>query len=100
MIQYLLVLLLCAQPATAKVFNYETDGGAVAGDDSMSTVLKNGAALNRSLANLTKGDVFVVPAKKFYLMGGVIANNLESVVLQFDGTLEVQEQKKHLKTII
>merc|ERR1719515_331161 len=73
--------------AEAKVFNYETDGGAKPGDDSWDTVWKNGAALNSSLAALKPGDTFVVPDKTFYLMGGIQANGLHSVHIQIDGTL-------------
>ena len=79
-------LLLCH--ASAKVFDYEVDGGALAEDDSWDTVLANGAALNASLAALSPGDVFVVPNKTCYLMGGIVARDLASVTIQIDGTLE------------
>lgn len=74
--------------ANAKVFDFEADGGAKAGDKSWDTVLKNGAALNASLAALQPGDTFVVPSKTFHLMGGIMAENLNSVVIRIDGSLE------------
>lgn len=74
--------------ASAKLFNFETDGGAKANDDSWSTIWKNGAALNASLLALESGDTLVVPGKIFYLMGGVQAENLTNVVIQIDGTLK------------
>jgi len=74
--------------AEAKVFNYETDGGAKPDDDSWDTVWKNGAALNASFAALKPGDTFLVPSKTFYVMGGIKAKNLQSVQIRIDGTLE------------
>eukprot|EP00931_Biecheleriopsis_adriatica_P090347 TRINITY_DN64348_c0_g1_i1.p1 TRINITY_DN64348_c0_g1~~TRINITY_DN64348_c0_g1_i1.p1 ORF type:complete len:448 (+),score=78.88 TRINITY_DN64348_c0_g1_i1:161-1504(+) len=80
----LLCLALCC---SAKVVNFEIDGGAQSGDDSWDVALKNGAALNATLNMLTPGDMFVVPAKTYYLMGGIIAQDLASIVIQIDGTL-------------
>lgn len=74
--------------ADAKVWNYETDGGAKHGDDSWDVALANGAALNASLAKLQTGDVFVVPNKTYYLMGGIEASHLTDVTISIDGTLE------------
>ena len=83
-----LVSLVLAGLAHAKIFDFAADGGAMADDASWDTVLANGAALNRSLAALSAGDVFVVPSQTFYLMGGIIARDLRSVRIQIDGTLE------------
>jgi len=61
--------------------------GAVANDDAWDTIWKNGAVLNSTLGGLQPGDVWVVPNKTFYVMGGIVASNLNSVTLQFDGTI-------------
>jgi len=74
--------------SSAKVVNFETDAGATPDADAWDVVWKNGAALNSSLASLAPGDVLVVPNKTYYLMGGIQARDLHSVVIQIDGTLE------------
>lgn len=84
----LVPVVLIGSLTEAKVFNFETDGGAIPGDDSWKTVWKNGAALNASFQALKPGDVLLVPGKTFYLMGGVQAKNLDSVQIRIDGTLE------------
>lgn len=87
---YLLLaaVVLFGSHAEAKVFNFETDGGAKTDDDSWDTVWKNGAALNASFAALKPGDTLLIPNKTFYIMGGIRAQNLTSVHIQIDGTLE------------
>ena len=60
-------MLLCAIFVTAKVLNYETDFGAKAGDDGWDTVIKNGKAMNLSLASLKPGDTLIVPNKLLHL---------------------------------
>lgn len=58
------------------------------GDDSLKTAWKNGAILNMTLNALRSGDELVFPANKtFYLVGGIIANDLSDVVIHFDGSL-------------
>lgn len=72
----------------AAVVDYEKDGGAISGVDNEEVCWANGAALNKTLASLKEGDIFVVPANRtFYLMGGIISENLFGVVLHFDGNL-------------
>ena len=68
--------------SSAKVVNFETDSGATPDADAWDVVWKNGAALNSSLASLAPGDVLVVPNKTYYLMGGIQARDLHSVVIQ------------------
>ena len=67
--------------ADARIYDFEVDGGAKAEDKSWEIVLHNGAALNASLENLNPGDTFLVPNKTFYLMGGVKARDLHSVIV-------------------
>ncbi|EFA86185.1 hypothetical protein PPL_00747 [Heterostelium album PN500] len=59
----------------------------VADDPSLETAWKNGALLNQTLAQLQPGDELLFPNVTIYLVGGIIANNLQSVTLRFDGTL-------------
>ena len=72
--------LISSFPAYARIYNFEVDGGAKAEDNSWHVVLQNGAALNASLKDLNPGDTFLVPNKTFYLMGGVKASDLHSVM--------------------
>ena len=56
----------------AAVVDYEKDGGAISGVDNEEVCWANGAALNKTLASLKEGDIFVVPANRtFYLMGAL-----------------------------
>ena len=43
--------------------------------------------MNSTLPTLKPGDTFVVPNKTFYLMGGIVAPDISSVVFIIDGTL-------------
>ena len=81
--------LLCGSALCghAAVVNFESDAGAVPDDDSNATVWKNGAAMNATLAALKPGDTLYFPNKTFHLMGGIKATGLNSVTLQFDGTI-------------
>lgn len=68
------------------VYNF-TALGAVSDDFSEKTAWKNGELFNSTLAILQKGDVLLFPNTTFYVMGGIIAQNLVNVSLQFDGTI-------------
>eukprot|EP00756_Hemistasia_phaeocysticola_P033207 Hpha_TRINITY_DN16453_c1_g13::TRINITY_DN16453_c1_g13_i1::g.161247::m.161247 len=82
----MLSLLAFAGVSLGAVVNYET-AGAKPFDQSNATQWANGDLLNRTLAGLKPGDVFVVPNKTFHLMGGVRAGPLSSVTFRIDGTL-------------
>jgi hypothetical protein len=82
-----LALAFHSRAALGRVWNYETDFGAVADDPTDATTLKNGQAMNVSLGHLRPGDELLVPNKTFHIMGGIVAANLTSVVLRIDGTL-------------
>jgi len=71
---------------TGKLVNFE-EQGAIADDLGLDIAWKNGGVMNETLNSLQPGDIFVVPNKYFYLMGGIKAWNLESVIFQLDGTL-------------
>lgn len=72
--------------AHAKVVNFEAVGG-VPDTDNNVTEWANGALLNVTLRSLLPGDTFLVPNKTFHVMGGIQVSNLQSVVVQLDGTL-------------
>lgn len=58
------------------------------GDKSLATAWKNGALLNQTLNQLKPGDELVFPAgKTFWLVGGIIANNLSYVTIRIDSKL-------------
>lgn len=83
----LLVVATVLTGTTAKVIDFES-AGASPNDDSWDTVLKNGALLNSTLNSLQPGDELVVPGSKtYFLMGGIVAKDLASVVIRIDGTL-------------
>mmetsp|Transcript_23342 Transcript_23342/g.69950 ORF Transcript_23342/g.69950 Transcript_23342/m.69950 type:complete len:435 (-) Transcript_23342:82-1386(-) len=82
--------------ASGAVIDIET-AGAKADDDSWDQVWKNGAVLNQTLAKLAPGDVWIVPNKTFYVMGGIIATNLKNVTIQLDGTLAFASDDLHFE---
>ena len=89
-----------------KLVNFE-EQGAIAEDLGLDIAWKNGNIMNETLKSLQPGltnhfqywlfskifsylfigDIFMIPNKYFYLMGGIKAWNLESVTFQLDGTL-------------
>lgn len=81
--------------ARSLTIDFERDSGAVAHDSSLDVAIKNGEALNSTLASLQVGDVLVVPNKTFTVMGGIHAEGLHSVTIQIDGTLEFSDNIKH-----
>jgi len=79
---------LFALQAGATVYDYESDFGAIAGDDSQDTCWTNGHALNASIAALQSGDTLVITGNRtFHLMGGIIGDSLSNVTIEFEGSL-------------
>lgn len=74
-----------------RVVDFEADGGAVPDDSSLSVEQLNGGILNATLAALSPGDTLVVPNRTYHVMGGVLAEGLQDVVLRIDGTLAFSE---------
>ena len=62
--------------ASARIWDYENDFGAIAGDASEKTSLDNGKAMNASLASLAQGDTLRIANKTFHLMGGIVGSNM------------------------
>lgn len=62
--------------------------GGLANDSSIETAWKNGAILNMTLNELQPGDELMFPYNNtYYLVGGIIANDISDVIIHFDGTL-------------
>ena len=83
-LQIVVTLFLAVE---GRVLDFEDDLGAVADDFSEEVAWLNGGILNSSLPTLEPGDTFFVPNKTFYVMGGVNASDISSVVFLIDGTL-------------
>lgn len=66
---------------------FAQDAGAIAGDTSTATAIKNGGILNATLNSLQPNDLFIIENSSFAVMGGVQVANLQSVTIQIDGTL-------------
>ena len=84
-LQIVVALFLAA--AESRVMDFEADLGAIADDFSEEVAWFNGGLLNSSLPALEPGDTFFVPNKTFYVMGGINASDISSVVFLIDGTL-------------
>ena len=56
---------------------------------------KKGELMNITLNSLQEGDKFLIPNKTFYLMGGIKAFNITSVVFQLEGTLLYSNDTRH-----
>jgi len=80
------MLLLLCQKASARVVDFHEEG-AIPGVLTDAAAWHNGRLLNTTLALLQPGDIFLVPNMTFYTMGGVKAWDIQSVVIQLDGTL-------------
>ncbi|EGG14552.1 hypothetical protein DFA_12328 [Cavenderia fasciculata] len=80
---FLIVSILLLLVSNGEVIEYQ----GIPNDSSLSTAWKNGALLNETMNRLQPFDELVFPNETIYLVGGIIAQNLESVVLRFEGTL-------------
>jgi len=86
----LLVTLSCVTTTRATLHNF-LELGALPDDLSDIAAWHNGRLLNETLAALQPGDTLLLPNMTFYVMGGIFAKDLESVVLQVDGTLKFSD---------
>jgi hypothetical protein len=59
----------------------------------MASLQRNQQLLNNTLSALQPGDVFIVPNTTFWLLGGIRVENIESVVIQIDGTLSFSDDR-------
>ena len=90
---FCLLFAVIIDRCTAGIVNFKELGG-VPSDDSMDTMNKNGALLNRTLNALSPGDVFVLPNETFYTQGGIIvAQALHKVTIVIDGTLSFNNDR-------
>ena len=84
-----LIFAAAACDATTVVFS-----GTPGSKQSTAVAVANTALMNETLAQLQKGDVFVIPNKTFTVMGGIYASGLDNVTLQVDGTLQFSTDTK------
>mmetsp|Transcript_9931 Transcript_9931/g.14963 ORF Transcript_9931/g.14963 Transcript_9931/m.14963 type:complete len:427 (+) Transcript_9931:42-1322(+) len=80
------VFILFITGIFSRTIDFEEIGG-VPNDDSIETVWSNGALINTTLNSLLPGDTLIFPSKTFYVMGGIKANGISDVTLQFDGVI-------------
>jgi len=85
-----ILVLLALQQAAGRLVDFQTEGG-VPGEVSEVVAWHNGRLLNTTLNMLKPGDTFLVPNMTFYTMGGIQAWDLDSVVIQLDGTLSFSD---------
>ena len=79
-----LLLLLLSSILEATVIQYN----GVPDDSSLEVAWKNGVLLNETLGALQSGDELVfLEGTTYYLVGGIIVNDISNVILHFDGTL-------------
>jgi hypothetical protein len=77
-----LTIFLISQCATRRIiFN------GTANDSSSPTAWRNGALFNQTMAKLLPGDIFIVPNRTYYTLGGIVVSNIKNVVIQIDGTI-------------
>jgi len=79
---------------SSSIVDFEQVGG-VPDLISEDVAWKNGELMNITLNSLQEGDIFLIPNKTFYLMGGIKAFNITSVVFQLDGTLLYSNDTRH-----
>lgn len=70
----------------ARVINFQLLG-AIPFERNIDTAYFNRDLLNSALANLTIGQTLLIPNRTYYVVGGIVANNLKHVTFQLDGTL-------------
>jgi|EP00945_MAST-04E_sp_MAST-4E-sp1_P000990 polygalacturonase len=79
--------------AAGVTYNFSELGG-LHDDMSEEAAWANGRLFNKSLSNLASGDVLLFPNTTFYMMGGVKAEGLTNVTIQFDGTILFSKDMK------
>ena len=85
--------LACLLVASGRLIDLEHTG-LVPSDDSEATEERNAELFNVALQGLRPGDVLLLPAKPFHLMGGLLGVNLSDVVLSLDGELIFSKRTK------
>jgi len=85
-ISFLFYILILFIPINGNVIDYEMRG-AIPNNSSLEVINKNREIMNNIFNNLSPNAHFYIPNKTFYINGGIMASNLESVKIQIDGTL-------------
>ena len=93
LIQTLLVGLVSVVTNAGQVYNFSSLGG-IAEDMSESVAFKNGALFNSTLQRLQRNDTLVFPNMTYFMMGGIVARDLDGVTISFDGTIVFSKNQK------
>jgi len=80
------ILVVSLKLVAGKLVDFESAGG-IPDDLSERAAWTNGRLMNTTLGSLAPGDTFLVSNKTFFLMGGIVVRDIESVIFQLDGTL-------------
>ena len=85
---------MAATIAESKIIDFAQAGGR-AEDSSFDTCVYNTGLLNSTFKALQPGDTLLFPQNvTFWFQGGLYAANLNSVVIQIDGTLKWTDDQK------
>jgi hypothetical protein len=89
----LLLVALLWSPAHAQAVKNFLALGGVPDDASLSAMKHNSLLFNETVAALQPGDVFLIPNTTFYMLGGIVAEDVRDVVFQIDGTLSFSNDR-------
>ena len=78
----------------SKVVDFERLG-AVPHIQTIDVAFKNRDLLNQAFTDfLSPGDTLLFPNKTFFMVGGVVGDNLKDLVIQIDGTLLFSDDRE------
>ena len=94
-----IIITITKYVTNATKYNFTALGG-IPEDMSEDTAIKNGELFNGTLATMLKeNDTLFFPNVTFYMMGGIVAHDLNKVTISFDGTIIFsKDQKKWPRT--
>ena len=82
-----IIITITNHVTNATKYNFTALGG-IPEDMSEDTAIKNGELFNETLATMLKeNDTLFFPNVTFYMMGGIVAHDLNKVTISFDGTI-------------
>ncbi|KYR01689.1 hypothetical protein DLAC_01694 [Tieghemostelium lacteum] len=89
-INRLIICILFVIYVNCEIIEYQ----GIENQSDLGTQWKNGALLNQTLASLQPYDELVFLNTTYYLMGGILANNIRDVIIHFEGTLIFSDDTK------
>ena len=90
MISLLILSAICQ--AFSAVIDFESIGG-IPHNNSYDVMYSNGQLFNNTVNSLQPHDVFVIPNRTYWLIGGIIASGLTNVKFVIDGTLSFSDDR-------